>query len=579
MHGAKRVLIFCLLTTFVPIFLLVMPLYLRHKLYADVIYAVTESDIMEISDGVSTMFCSAHTLSMTNSTFNAFQMGHKPEVTSYRKHIRLKKSMTLPDDTLEYWGFYLLRGATVALSVCSKSPGASILVVKGQRTLSTCGLLDHNQNKARRNGIFLSSAQNQVKITFETNAQLIETRASGGQDSPQEVLPTPSAGISSPDPTPEHVKIPSETLNRLSPSVQSYIAELISSRDSKTPNRSQNYGPQVSRRVRHVRKRFDEKIYDGGEFKGVESPEKLNRIKKISIKNEEKEDFLGHSSSPLLSRSRRSPIPTTALPAPNPLTPTQKNYFFARTSDYLRMLTSKKQKSQRTDDKIQQLKSQLESPGIDVAAEEDSKGEKIYISHKYKPSTVHRVVKRSQEPVKPPALLDRGVKHGGNAFIIPEKDESSVSSFEEGLFDCYEGNILLAAKFPQTNCHSIDDLFNGSGLHMQTHHNVTEDGYYYYIFYSDNDFVSNDIHAVFDIWKPTFQYENVTKSCVNVSECTFTLDVMSNDRVIVEMPTRDGIEHEDDDISLLLSVCHPRVGLYVFFPIAVLLFILGCAFL
>lgn len=55
-----------------------------------------------------------------NGTFNAFQMAHRPEITSYRKHVRRKKSMILPDDTLEYWGFYLLRGASVALSVCSR---------------------------------------------------------------------------------------------------------------------------------------------------------------------------------------------------------------------------------------------------------------------------------------------------------------------------------------------------------------------------------------------------------------------------------------------------------------------------
>lgn len=52
--------------------------------------------------------------------FHAFKVSQQPEMTSYRKHIRLKKSMTLPDDTLEYWGFYLLKGATVALSVCSR---------------------------------------------------------------------------------------------------------------------------------------------------------------------------------------------------------------------------------------------------------------------------------------------------------------------------------------------------------------------------------------------------------------------------------------------------------------------------
>ncbi|XP_015114183.1 uncharacterized protein LOC107039197 isoform X2 [Diachasma alloeum] len=562
MHGVKRVLIFCLLTTFMPIFLLVMPLYLRHSLYADVVYAVTESDIMEINDGVSTMFCSAHTLQM-NSTFNAFQMGHKPEVTSYRKHIRLKKSMTLPDDTLEYWGFYLLRGATVALSVCSKSKGASILVVKGQRTLSTCGLLDHNENKARKNGIFLSSGQNQVKITFDSNAQLIESketpRVSPGNPALQEPQTTERTSNHSQD-----LQISAASLSRLSPSVQSYITDLITSHDSKlhkNENKNENFGSE--RRVRHARKRFSEKIHERDEVE--EDPSEVHGKP---------------SERPIRTRRWARSFEKSSTPSPVVESTTQKDYSFERIRDYVRKLNPKAKKSLLARQKLELLKYQLETPGMDIAAEEDSRGEKIYISHKYKPPrTTHNVVKRSQEPVKPPALLDRGVKHGGNAFNNPEGDESSFSSFEEGLFDCYEGNILLASKFPPTSCESTDDLLKAGGMHMQTHHNVTEDGYYYYIFYSDNDSGSNDMHAVFDIWKPTFQYENVTKSCVNVTDCTFPLEIMSDDRVIVEIPTRDGIEHEADDVSLLVSVCHPRVGFYVIFPIAVLLFILSCAFL
>lgn len=55
-----------------------------------------------------------------NETFSAYQVNKRPEKTSLRKHERLIKSMTLPDDTLEYWGFYLLEGATVIISVCSR---------------------------------------------------------------------------------------------------------------------------------------------------------------------------------------------------------------------------------------------------------------------------------------------------------------------------------------------------------------------------------------------------------------------------------------------------------------------------
>jgi len=57
MHGPRRVITFCLLTAVLPTVLLVIPLYLRHNVYADVIYAVAESDVLEIADGISTVFC------------------------------------------------------------------------------------------------------------------------------------------------------------------------------------------------------------------------------------------------------------------------------------------------------------------------------------------------------------------------------------------------------------------------------------------------------------------------------------------------------------------------------------------
>lgn len=111
MHGFKRICVFCLVTTFLPALLIILPLYLRHSKYADVSYKVAESDILEIRTGISSIFCERHSLRM-NTTFNAFQLNRKPRVAEIRKHIRLRKSMILPDDTLEYWGFYLLKGAS-----------------------------------------------------------------------------------------------------------------------------------------------------------------------------------------------------------------------------------------------------------------------------------------------------------------------------------------------------------------------------------------------------------------------------------------------------------------------------------
>lgn len=68
-------------------------------------------------------------------------------------------------------------------------------------------------------------------------------------------------------------------------------------------------------------------------------------------------------------------------------------------------------------------------------------------------------------------------------------------------------------------------------------------------------------------------------SCINKTECTFPISFWSDEIVVVEVPTRDGIENENDDITILTSTCHPRSAVYAIFPIAVIFIILLCAFI
>uniref|UniRef100_T1GJ29 E3 ubiquitin-protein ligase APD1-4 middle domain-containing protein n=1 Tax=Megaselia scalaris TaxID=36166 RepID=T1GJ29_MEGSC len=407
MHGVKRVIVFCLLIVILPSILITIPLYLRKILFADVVYEVAESDIIEIKDGISSIFCEKHSLRM-DINFNAFQIRNKPTISTHQKHIRLKKSMTLPDDTLEYWGFYLLRGAHVKLKFCSRYEGSRILVVKGGRTLNTCGLLDHNKNKYGAN--FLDS---KINVFYEDIKEL-------------DPSPSPPAAEDT---------------------------------EEKTSNK------------------------------------------------------------------------------------TKKEYF-------------KNLKNQRKID----LDEEENHAEEDTSDDDENPKTRLKRDHVY----------------------ERKYSHGGNAQNFTEDESTSISSFENGLFECYDGNILLAEGFPpQQNCSDPHYLENGS-QRMVTVHEVTEDGYYYYIFYSDNDLVKNDIHAIFDIYKPTFQYHSNssgTQGCVNSTNCSFPIGFMSDEIVIVEIPTRDGIEHEEDDIAKLYSKCHPRTYVYAIFPISVLILILSCAFL
>lgn len=495
MHGIKRIVVFCTLTTILPILLLVTPLYLRHNFYANVAYAVTDSDILEITDGISTIFCSGHVLEM-NRTFNAFQMAHKPEVTTYKKHIRLKKNMTLPDDTLEYWGFYLLEGSSVALSVCSRFQGASILVVKGERNLRTCGMLEHKNNEQIAENIFLPEAKQQVKVTFKS-----DTVESVSNNNITEVAYNDTLN---------------DTTNKFLWNITSKMEENNTDRD-------------VSNHYSHIKSNItSHEQNDDNELK------ELLWNTKMYI-----QQHMKSSKEPMVHNTRK-------------------------------LRHAKKR----------QYKMQIKKGGKNILQDKKSSGNNTEnISNVEKDKMLNKRIKRTQDLIKP-LLLDQGVKHGGNAVknVTNDNDESSVSSFENELFKCYGGSILIAQEFaPSDQCTNVSYLLNGK--HMQAIHNVIENGYYYYIFYSDNDIVSNDIFALFDIYKPIFHYENATKSCINQTKCSFSINLLSSDRVIVEIPTKDNIEYEIDDISLLLSTCHPRMEVYIIFPIAVLFFILACAFM
>ncbi|CAG4944394.1 unnamed protein product [Colias eurytheme] len=391
MHGTRRVVTFCLLTTVLPSILIIFPLYLRHIRYADVMYKISDSDVIQIHKGQSSIFCEKHSLKM-NTTFNAFQMKGRPRLSKKRKHITLKKSMSLPDDTLEYWGFYLFSGATVELKACSRYEGSKILVVKGDKILDTCGILEGNKYKQE----------------------------------------PPLIGKNG------HVMV---TLQR--PSEKENIKKL-----------STNY--------MHKNKNIDENASE------------INVINK--------------------KRDKRDTL--------NP--------------------------------------------------------------------SIHN----------PNTILDTGVNHGGNAFNTSKlQEDASVSSFENNLHLCYNKNILINEYFPYSmQCNNTKYLEVTTTLKVI--HEVTSDGYYYYIFYSDNDFVVNDVHAIFDIYKPIFLYSNMSDSkvCLNKTECSFNIEMFSDELVIVEVPTKDGLRN-DDDTSILMSVCHPRMSVYIIFPVSVLLLILLFAFL
>lgn len=390
------------------------------------------------------------------------------------------------------------------------------MVVKGERNLHTCGLLEHNINKEQTPDM-LPGANRQVKIIYESDAQEIDSNE----------IPTTSKSLDALHDDTTYVH--EATVNtKLEGSVTLAMS-------------GGNNGPPTSAPF-HKKKHLDTVVDDNAAL----------YLRSYTDNQREYSRRMRHAKS-RKTKSRRTSEQT------------------GNDSPVVEMKDDTRVRKMR----VERLRRKLQPREVNEEAfrrKGDADDDPFQVGR----------VKRSWGPIKPPSLLDQGIKHGGNAdknFSSNSREASSVSSFESDLFNCYGGAILLAHEFePSDQCTNVSYLINGK--RTKANHHVAEDGYYYYIFYSDNDIVSNDIYALFDIYKPTFQYENVTKSCINRTECTFSLSPFSADRVIVEIPTRDGIEHDEaDDISILISVCQPRMAVYTIFPMALFIVVLGCAFI
>uniref|UniRef100_A0A336MBI8 CSON014381 protein n=1 Tax=Culicoides sonorensis TaxID=179676 RepID=A0A336MBI8_CULSO len=159
------------------------------------------------------------------------------------------------------------------------------------------------------------------------------------------------------------------------------------------------------------------------------------------------------------------------------------------------------------------------------------------------------------------------LKKNKNAQQLTEQpmlDDTSdeLTDLEESLLTCYDNKILVLQYFPPLkDCHNTSSV-NKIGF-ISSKLEVISDAYYYYIFYSENN-SPNDINVIFDIYQPTYEYANISKSvsCINRTVCEFPVNMFSNDKVIVEIPIREGIRNGTQNQTEMLSICVPRTSVF-----------------
>lgn len=107
---------------------------------------------------------------------------------------------------------------------------------------------------------------------------------------------------------------------------------------------------------------------------------------------------------------------------------------------------------------------------------------------------------------------------------------------------------------------------------------VPANGYYFFVFNSENEIQPNYLRIKFDLLKTVYNTSNPVYACENsTNECSLPINFFSNQKTVLELPV-GGNDSQWNEEFIVISTCEPRTSIYVFCVITVPLLILIFAF-
>lgn len=142
------------------------------------------------------------------------------------------------------------------------------------------------------------------------------------------------------------------------------------------------------------------------------------------------------------------------------------------------------------------------------------------------------------------------------------------------------GLILSLPLSPNKKCDvdKNDADFDEASRSNRITYTVPLNGYYFFVFNSENEVQDNYIRVKFDIHKTVYNVSNSIQSCNNATdECRLPLNFFSNEKVVFELPYNNN-ESLWNEEYIVISECEPRTAIYLICVISVPLLILLFAF-
>ncbi|KAJ6644651.1 Larval cuticle protein LCP-30 [Pseudolycoriella hygida] len=577
-RGPKRVIRLFLLGVTIPLLFIAIPLYLKHRVYDYQVYPVGMSDMRLIDNKVSTTWCQRQIVK-ANTTFNAFLMSDSPHVTKARVPVSMTRHLQLSDDMKEYWGFYLLKGSSVTVSTCARWPGASLILIRGHRHLHECAYIGDNSSEeleelmeiAMEKGVIFNSEEisesddnpaNRVELLTKHRPEVVfhDGRL---RDNAHSFTFAPDNEDNSAN---VNAKQMTELLNQLAlktsrkkSTLNTHTKWTGEKKDSETfitklgldarkghihnrrnPSVNENENVKIEPHIVNATSAEElENILQKLKLMGAKGKRVMELLKKQLSLNEEE-------SEPKTKKVNSSTTkPTTKLP-------TMRSVIESASIEK-NLLRQKREFVLKTAIKSKELN------------EEEEETANLAIEEGYQPDGIadhHHVLNET-------TLNDRS----NSEFW------SSFSSSEEALLNC-AGLILSLPLTPHRLCASnrSDKEFDEANAANTVTYSVPQNGYYFFVFNSENEVQENYVRVDFDLQKTMYDVSDAEYRCYNSTiECSLPLNFFSKQKVVFELPLKNNESLWNEEF-IVTSECEPRTIVYLICVLSVPLLILLFAF-
>ncbi|KPJ20094.1 hypothetical protein RR48_02847 [Papilio machaon] len=576
-QGPIRLCRLLVLMIVLPCMFIFIPLYMRYKVFSGQMYPMSMTDMRLIDSKISPTWCQRQVVK-SNATFNAFVVPGPPSLSDELVPVSMTRELELEDDMKEYWGFYLLKGSSVTVSTCVRKQ-----MIKGYKHLKECAYIGDNSSEE------LDELLEAYNLGLLSNTTLLEKvqelKKVDGKANDPGTMKRHKAGVSFHDPMQRgnmtsSDPVPSVDVTDHDPKeLREILERLHAIRQAAKDEQLKYYRPPshlmaLTELHRHRDTNVDRDTRQWLSFKDIDG----NVSDQEVAKNKSLEKTL-HSNNTaevketpdIKSTTEQYEITTkinNSIETTNTIVVTEKY----ESPTNIKMDTENEKNQLNTDTDVsskeifEDVLKQLQALG--------DRGKKVL----YK---LHKTmgVDYQEKGLTPDGYAEHHSQVNETTAFDMSNSEfwSSFSSSEEALLEC-QGLLLNLPLTPHARCSPGDDHPEAARANALTYR-VPANGYYFFVFNSENEVQRNFIRARFELQKTRYDVARTTlRECTNTTDrCDLTLDIFSAQKVVLEVPLRNNDSLWNEQF-VIVSECEPRTAVYLACVIAVPILILVFAF-